>query len=176
MEKALARYTDIHTHGPAAPGVIRNLDVFEEPQPGYNYSAGIHPWESDGEKALEWFDRMAVHPQVVAIGEAGLDKLRGAAPDIQTRLFVHQARRAEEVAKPLIIHCVRAYGELLGLRRLLKPSQPWIIHGFRGKAALARQLLDAGFCLSFGTQYNPEAYAITPPERLYHETDTAPGG
>ena len=48
---------------------------------------------------------------------------------------------------------------------------PWIVHGFRGGPALARQLLDAGFDLSFGLRYNKESFDITPTERRYRETD-----
>ena len=48
---------------------------------------------------------------------------------------------------------------------------PWIVHGFRGNARVASQLLDAGFYLSYGERFNPEALAVTPADRLLAETD-----
>lgn len=173
MEKALGEYRDIHTHGPAAAEVIRNLNLYEAPVAGYAYSAGIHPYDATEatDTAWQWLEDVCRRPEVVAIGEAGLDRLRVGFPEPQTEIFIRQALLADEVDKPLIIHCVRAWGELIGLKRRLKPSLPWIIHGFRGKPALARQLLDAGFHLSFGKKYNPDSLALTPPSRRYGETD-----
>ena len=57
---------------------------------------------------------------------------------------------AEEVGKPLVIHLVKAVDELLKVKRDLRPSNPWIIHGFRGKAALAEEYLKHGFYLHSG--------------------------
>lgn len=71
----------------------------------------------------------------------------------------------------MIIHCVRRYGRIMALRKELNARQRWIIHGFRGKPELARQLLAAGFDISIGTKFNPEVPGAVPSGHLFHETD-----
>ena len=91
----------------------------------------------------------------------------------QRSLFVRQAGLAEELGKPLIIHCVRAWEELIACRKAIRPKQPWVIHGFRGKATLADQLLRQGFYLSLGYYFQPETARVAWPGRLFLETDEA---
>ncbi|MBQ8673882.1 MAG: TatD family hydrolase [Bacteroides sp.] len=186
---------DIHTHlKPLLPGTAIESCRPEEffPQAGGYYSVGLHPWflpdvsddASAGEpqtfpehilrEQLERVARCAAHPQVLAIGEAGLDKLARAPFSLQLELFRRQALLAETLQKPLIIHLVRATAELLHLRRLLAPAMPWIVHGFRGKATLARELLHHGLFLSFGEKYQETALQATPADRLFLETDESP--
>ena len=85
------------------------------------------------------------HPQVLAMGEAGLDKLADASLSLQREVFEYQARLAEETDKPLVIHLVKAVDELLKLKQKIRPVKPWIIHGFRGKAVLAEEYLHMVF-------------------------------
>ena len=108
---------------------------------------------------------------MVQVGECGLDRLHGADLDTQCAVFAAQVALAEQHRLPLTLHVVRAFDVILRLHKQLRPTTRWTIHGFRGKPALARQLLDAGFDLSFGFHHNPEAFAITPPERRHFETD-----
>ncbi|MDE7377094.1 MAG: TatD family hydrolase, partial [Muribaculaceae bacterium] len=139
-----ANYSDVHTHRlDAGLDAIINLpldSIDSIPADGRSYSVGVHPWDAEAQVDWERLRQAASLPQVVAIGECGLDALRGPALDVQEPVFVRQARLAEELGKPLIVHCVRAYGRLMELRRALSPSQPWLVHGFRGKPELARQL------------------------------------
>lgn len=171
----LHQFDDIHRHrlGDADPTrVVVNLEPGQQPDGSGWFSAGIHPWMADrADEYWQWLEEVLAHPRVLAVGEAGLDALRGPDQATQTRVFERQAELSERFAKPLIIHAVRSWPALTALRRRLKPSQPWIIHGFRGKPELARQLLDQGFSLSFGHRFNPDSYALTPPERRYSETD-----
>lgn len=166
---------DIHTHQlPQVPGeaIVNCYPETFSPQEGGWYSVGIHPWyiaaPDDKKNCLEALVR---HPQVLAVGEAGLDKLADAPMDLQIEVFEFQARLAEEVEKSLVIHLVKATDELLKLRRTLRPAMPWVIHGFRGKAALAEDYLRHGFYLSFGEKYQAEALLTTPADRLFIETD-----
>ena len=92
---------------------------------------------------------------VVAIGEAGLDTLAESPMDLQKEVFLAQANLAEETHKPLIIHCVKAWADLIACKKAVKPEMPWIIHGFRGNGELASQLVRLGFYLSFGDRFNP---------------------
>ncbi len=168
----LADFEDVHTHNlDAGPRAIINLpESAPVPAEGF-YSVGVHPWNSARPELMEWVREAALHPRVVAIGETGLDALRGAPLEVQEQLFRQHVLLSERVRKPLIIHAVRTLQRLIELRRELRPSQPWVIHGFRGKPQLAQSLLRAGFSLSYGEKYNPESFALTPADRRYRETD-----
>lgn len=165
---------DSHTHDiSAADAVISVSPDFTGFRPGAYYSVGIHPWGAAdrSDYLLQRLHEAASRSDVVAIGETGIDRRRGPEPSLQQELFLLHARLAEETSKPLIIHCVGAWNEIMQARSDLKPSQPWIIHGFRGKSQLARQLIDNGFYLSLGERFNPETPAVIPPDRLLIETD-----
>lgn len=176
-------YYDIHTHHqPSDPDVTAIVNTLIGPdgqvspppsdsRPVY-CSAGIHPWYiGDISRQFDTLKRLASLPHYVAIGEAGLDKRRGAPLGIQLTLFEAQARLAETCGKPLLIHCVKAWPELIAAKKRLVPSGPWIIHGFRGNGTLAAQLLEQGFRLSFGARFNPDAARAAWPDRLFAETD-----
>ena len=155
---SMADYFDIHTHHPGGDGfrIVNRSPADFVPCPGQWYSVGIHPW------ALQQ-------------GEVtGLDKLVQVPMEMQEAVFVRQAEMAEEVGKPLIIHLVKATDGLLRLRKRLAPQVPWIIHGFRGKAQLAGELLRHGFYLSFGVKFQEEALRAVPLSRLFIETDESP--
>lgn len=167
---------DIHTHHfPAQPGqaiVNVNLPDFI-PQRGQYYSVGVHPWDLSENKTEDWslFKKTAVHPQVLAIGEAGLDTAIDMPYTLQEDAFKQQITIASSVQKPLIIHCVHRYNEVIALKKTLQPDTPWIIHGFRGKKELARQLVNHGIYVSFGFNYHEEAMRATPLDMLFVETD-----
>ncbi|MDR2680966.1 MAG: TatD family hydrolase [Tannerella sp.] len=141
---------------------------------GVYFSAGIHPWYPD-KSLMEKVREYARMPSVVAIGETGLDKITAKDENsfkLQRELFLMHARLAEETGKPLVIHCVKAWDELLHVRKSIKPLLPWIVHGFRGHEILAEQLLDTGLYLSFGANCNPKALkAAWEKRRLLAETD-----
>lgn len=92
----------------------------------------------------------------------------------QTALLRIHYELSETLRKPLILHIVKSFPEIIALRKQWKPTQPWIIHGFRGKPQLARELLAHGFHLSYGKKYNPSSLAITHASRLLRETDEMP--
>ncbi len=175
--------TDYHTHNLLAPpGSIINVPqewllhpAEAQWRSGSIYSAGIHPWWTADSNAVAAMLRnlpdVITLPQVVALGECGLDPLQGTSLSEQERIFTQQIELSEYIGVPLTLHIVRTYDRLLALHKRLRPKQQWTVHGFRGKPALARQLLAAGFNLSFGTRRNEESFALTPPDRRYTETD-----
>ena len=120
--------------------------------------------------------QVAQHYLVVAIGETGLDSLKGAPLDLQQQVMQEVINIAAATGKPLIIHCVRTSQQVLKLWRDNPHAHnvAWVIHGFRGNENVARELLDAGFYLSFGAKYNEAALAITPLDHLLLETDDEP--
>lgn len=181
-------YIDIHTHGSDLNSgiyAIENLMAHEERTPGdipyQPCTYGIHPWHLVRETADQLTEKVRSiigSPSLVALGEAGFDKLRG--PDIKTqeRVFISQVIISEEAGKPLFIHCVRAWDELLPIHKKLRPKMPWLIHGFRGNVELAQQLLSKGMYLSFWFDFiiRPESTKLIrslPRERIFLETDGA---
>lgn len=180
-------FIDIHTHASAAnDGIyaVENLLAHEGLGPGYParaYTAGIHPWylnESNLPGLLEYIKDISADQRIIALGEAGFDRLRGPSMDLQRQAFTEQAKIAVGLDKPLIIHCVKAWEELLDMHRLLKPSVPWMVHGFRGKKELASQLLSRGMYISFWFDFiiRPESSDLVrfiPRERIFLETDGA---
>ena len=116
-------------------------------------SVGIHPWYGYLEelpKNMKYLNVLAKQHNVKLIGECGLDKLKGEEITRQLQMLEAQMKLAEELNKPLILHCVKAFDELIALKKKLKPSVPMIIHGFNKKHEMAQQLMAQGFYLSFG--------------------------
>ena len=171
---------DLHSHrqAPYPEGIINIMDCNLPRQEGQLYSVGLHPWDTaDGdvpEEVFEGLERLVDLPEVVAIGECGVDTLKGGPMFRQLLVFKRQVELSERVGKPLIVHAVKAMDMILGLKRDLNPAQPWIIHGFRGKPALATQLLEKGLYLSFGEHFNPETVRMVPEDRIFAETDESP--
>lgn len=154
-------YIDFHTHHSLdRQDVIAIVDGRD--------TWGIHPWRADEEFAVP--DLSATF----AIGECGLDVLRGPSMAVQEEVFLQQIRLSEQVGKPLIIHCVKALDRLLQLHRELAPKQPWMFHGFMGKSQQLHSMLDSGFFVSFGHSFNDESLRLCSMDRLLLETDDRP--
>ncbi len=181
-------YINIHTHGgKSSPGIfiVESLMAHEGLQPldipGTVFSYGIHPWFLNEGNSGEMLNRVRDNSglsSVVALGEAGFDKLRGPSPDLQYKIFSEQVKIAEALSKPVFIHCVRAWDELLAAHKKLRPKNKWIIHGFRGSRELAAQLISKGFYLSFWFDFiiRPESSDLIrslPVNRIFLETDGA---
>jgi TatD DNase family protein len=147
-------------------------------------SVGLHPWfleESSLDAAIKWLETQASAPGVLAIGETGLDKVCDTPWTLQETAFRHGIALSESLQKPLIIHCVRAYNEVIYLKKQVKPAQPWIFHGFNKHPDTAQMLLREGCFLSFGAallqtgSHSAAALQMTPDERFFLETDDAEG-
>ena len=164
-------FVNIHTHiaKPEANLLqIINLDLNQTcPEQGY-YSYGIHPWALDkadfqSEKALQALEEKLKLPHVLALGEAGLDKMHKATFEQQTKLFERQIELSEALQKPMILHDVRSHNEIIALRKKHQTQQPWIIHGFSGTEQDIKQLIGQGFYLSVGE-------SLLYPERKIHKS------
>lgn len=168
--------TDIHTHNNVADERrIAIVNCGENSINGCKYaSVGLHPWmiNNDWEECMQRIATAATKEQVRAIGECGIDLVKGCADEkLQETILRLHIELSESLQKPLILHIVKGQQSIMRLRKEHSPTQPWIIHGFRGKAQQAHQYLDAGFYLSFGRLFNSEALAETPIDRLFIESD-----
>ena len=117
---------------------------------------------------------------LIAIGECGLDRACDSDFELQREVFIKQIELSEQYHKPLIIHAVRSYPDIISIWKEMKPNQPWIIHGFNGNEHSAEQLLrHDGIYLSLGdVLFKNEKRAellldIIPSDRLFLETDVA---
>jgi TatD DNase family protein len=179
-------FIDIHNHGAKSKKGVFSVEVLmahEEREPenlvGITYTYGIHPWyldETNHNHLISKVIKAAGNELVAGIGEAGFDRIKGPSTDLQRKTFEEQVYIAEELKKPLVIHCVRAWDELLQEHKKLKPKMPWLVHGFRGKPDLALQLIAKGMYLSFWFDFilRPESTLLIkslPTDKIFLETD-----
>lgn len=178
-------YINLHTHDSVrTPGVfaVENLMIHEGRLPddaADAFSVGLHPWflqKEDIASQLVRLSQLVADERVVAVGEAGYDRRRGADAELQQEVFEAQAQLAEETGKPLVIHCVKGWDELWTSKRRLKPRVPWIIHGFNGGIEQARQLVAGDMYLSLWVKSVlggalDQVLAGISRERIFLETD-----
>ena len=177
-------YVDIHTHHlqSVSKEIIKVFNYF----PGQEIydvqlgSIGLHPWYinenyADEIKALE--KTFQQHQNLIAIGEIGLDKVTKVDFELQKEVFQLQLDIAEKFNIPVIIHCVKAYSELLSIRKKKKNPTPWIFQGYNSSADMALKIAETGAFLSFGEfifRENTkafEAFKAVPVDHLFLETD-----
>lgn len=169
---------DVHSHRNFGENVIHNPEIssaeeFLKIHKNQKISLGVHPWETfeNWQEKFAVVEKLAASEQVVAIGECGLDRLKGADFLAQTEVFLRHVSLSEKLQKPLIIHCVRAFEEIALLKKQISPRQKWILHGFRAKPQTAQKLLALGFHFSIGEKFNAQTAKILPNEKLFFETD-----
>ena len=164
-------FINIHTHTlKSGDNLIQIVNLELEtpcPEQGY-YSYGIHPWALDKadfqvDEALNKLKENLQQPQIIALGEAGLDKMHKASFEQQNKLFERQIDLSEALQKPMILHDVRSHNEIIALRKKHKAKQPWIVHGFSGTEQDVKQLIGQGIYLSVGE-------SLLHPERKIHKS------
>lgn len=176
---------NIHSHSisTSAPEdfVLPNCIVSKDYLYEQACSAGIHPWYIDFDEEAQWaaLEQYASKPQVLAIGECGLDKLTSTEWNKQIRVFEKQITLANTLKKPLIIHCVRAYHEVFTSLLRKEVIVPVIFHGFDRNWPLAEQLLkNKNYYLSFGAAILKgkldDVIQHIPLDRFFLETDDKP--
>lgn len=173
---------NIHTHIPAKDA-IRSFsfgEIHEALHYNAPFSIGIHPWEtgtmncSVSEACLQ-LEHLLNRKNCLAVGECGLDKLKGASLEEQIEILSLQLALAEKTGKPVIIHCVKAFNELITLKKEWM-NIAMVIHGFRSKIQVAQMVVRQGIKLSFGTYLlnSPsiqEIYSLLPDTETFLETD-----
>lgn len=149
-----------------------------------NYSIGIHPWYIVEERLEEDFKVLESKLQdenCLAIGECGLDKRIEIPMALQQMVFEKQLALAEKYQKPVVVHCVAAFQEVIAIKKKMGISVPMLIHGYAKNEETAKQLLANGFYISFGKLLLQNAdlksvFNSIPNERLFLETDTIEEG
>lgn len=144
-----------------------------------NFTVGIHPWylnETTFLEDLAVIENAIQQPNCKAIGECGLDKRIETSIEIQKKILIPQLLLAEKYKKPVILHCVATYQEIIEIKKELELTIPIVIHGFSKNSQVAESLIKNGFYLSFGKYLlqNPELENVLktiPLNQLFLETD-----
>ena len=124
-------FFDVHTHT-ATKGGILNVFPTQEVSKDQLFSVGIHPWHlSDLDHQKQSLQTLALNSNCLAIGECGLDRFCDSDFNLQKEVFDFQIDLANQINKPLIIHCVKAFETVLPM--LKKVKVPVILHGFNQK-------------------------------------------
>lgn len=172
-------YVNVHTHIRGEGVYVLDISEGEKREGGELCSLGIHPLFAEKGVTLEQIREKAEKGEIVAVGEAGFDRNAPVAMEEQSRLFEEEVRIAEEYGLPVIIHCVRAFPELLSVYKKMHPRQVWIVHGYDNNEEILAQLLRNGISISAGKKlFVPRSnirrvLPSIPPERLFLETDDA---
>ncbi len=179
-------FINLHTHRKprlSQEHVVRNgyllpLDILKNLP--YAVSCGLHPWlisNNHFEQLNHLEDLINNVPNICALGECGLDRVKGPAMEIQLEAFKIQIQLANHYRKTLILHLVKTYSDFLAISK--KIQVPCIVHGFKGNATEANQLIQSGASLSFGPRLlndlkTQEIFTQIPLNKVYLETDTKP--
>jgi len=174
---------NLHTHHFTAVSDITELvnqypDTFDLSVP--IWSIGIHPWrieQSRIEDDFKFLEEKLSSKGCYAVGECGLDKRIDTPLEQQAIVFERQLALAEQYNKPVIIHCVAAFQEIIEVKKRLGITVPMIIHGFSKNIQLAESLIKNGFYISFGKYLllNPDletVFKAIPEDKIFLETDT----
>jgi len=160
-------------------------------QPQIRATVGIHPHDAEniagadgtitaeGRRVLAELTELAAHPEVVAIGEIGLDFFRDLSPrPAQYAALTAQLELAAQVKLPVVFHIRDAWRETLAhLDKLGPPDSGGVLHAFSGDAYAVDWAREHGFLLGIGgpvTYKNsrlPELVALAGVDQLLLETD-----
>jgi len=175
---------NIHTHNHYT-NTVSVINVFPEDVdsivPEKFYSTGIHPWnvtKINIPEQLQIVSETVKKENIIAVGEIGLDKLHPEF-DLQKETFLEQIKIAEETGKAIIVHCVKAFSELLEILKKEKPTVALIVHRYSGNITIAEQLIKLGCYLSFGHELfnekskTPKVFKKIPLKNIFLETDDA---
>ena len=176
---------NMHTHAPSSHSGegYRIVDIINTTPLDYKdekdryldcwLSCGIHPWHiADSITQIHNLKTILTNDkQIIVIGEAGLDRVHGASLVLQLEVFEQQIELAMQYSKPIIIHCVKCWDELIAVKRNNPTQNTWIIHGYRGNEQQMKQLVNSGFSFSLGGLFNELAVKKMPIEVLFCETD-----
>jgi len=180
----MADYIDIHSHkkGNKTSSVFA---IFNSPLsadiPANNFfSTGCHPWDV-GETTIafieEQLNSIIGNDKLIAIGEIGLDRHIETDIEIQKEAFETQLNIAIKNKKPVIIHCVRAYSDLMSILKNRRIEIPMILHDYNGNRIQTEKLLTFNCYFSFGKSLFQdriklnETFRKIPLNRLFLETD-----
>jgi len=175
-------YLDFHTHSQSGEDdVLEIISLHPGVERTYLwYTKGYHPWWTPElltqQELMQLKETVFSDSSCIALGECGLDRLKGGPLRMQAENLLLQIEIANQLGCPVIIHCVRAFHDLLYLYRNYAKT-PWVVHGFRRHSQLARQILDAGLYISVAPDRRiqpsfEETLNFIPLDQIFIESDS----
>lgn len=154
------RLIDIHTHQPH-PAILSPV------------MAGVHPWDAEKGLALPDFSTCDI------VGETGLDYASKVDRMAQERLFRQQLDIAQQIDRPVVLHVVRSFEDVMRILAEYPKLKGVLFHGFIGSIEQAARCFARGYYLSFGKRSlaspkSRQVIATAPAERIFCESDDAP--
>lgn len=177
------KYVDTHTHQLNTPEEVISIKNHFPQEPILTnsfFSIGIHPWYLDlntYKEELKIIENHLKNDACIAIGECGLDRAIKSDFQFQKDAFKLQLKLAEKFKKPVIVHCVKAYPDLIEIVKKENITVPIVFHGFSKNQHIH------SLCLKIPTIYFSYGKSIlhskttqinlisTPIERFLLETD-----
>jgi TatD DNase family protein len=157
MMESVNQFINIHSHQLSPKDDVAIINIFPEDNiPAISniqtyFSVGIHPWYiNNDDSQREKLKYLIEQKKVIAIGECGMDIYSPSNMKEQEDVFRFQIELSEINKLPLIIHCVRAFNDLIRIKKQVKPEMPWILHGFNSNIQIIKQCLANGLLFSFG--------------------------
>lgn len=148
-------------------------------RPGLFIAAGIHPHEVPtlSEAHLSEVDDLVSNPEIVAVGEIGLDYHYGREHrDRQIQFFEAQLEIAQRHGRPVIVHIRDAYNDVLDILSRFKVTG--VLHSFTGDASAAERGMELGYSFGVngiitfkGSGDLREVIKTIPRDRILLETD-----
>lgn len=171
---------DIHTHNLEAESSSHLRFIV-----GKHY-LGIHPWDLVEPFELEFYEKQfeqvkkKLDQYVIGIGECGLDRRRTGVADIGTQMDVlgWHFDFANKLNMPIILHCVRAYSDLLHVLKIKKYNGKILLHDYNGNEEVTLKLRPYDCYFSFGRSlFNrdnkaAELLKLLPREKIFLESDS----
>ena len=172
-EAGVTRLIDVGTSVGHSIQCLRRAKEFD----GVWCTAGVHP--HDAKDGLEGLEDLLTAPEVVALGECGLDYYYDNSPrDVQRNIFAEQIHLAHKYQMPLVIHARDAWEDTFEILDTEGVPTNTVFHCFTGGPDEAKEGLQRDIYLSFsGIVTFPnapelrDALAITPSDRYMVETD-----
>lgn len=162
-------FIDAHTHqlNPNHPSMIMG-----------KHALGIHPWDVKGpfdrKNILSMFQKIE-NQKMFAIGECGLDRARVGLAEIseQAEVFEWHLDLASKLNLPVVVHCVRAHSDIVGILKKKKWKLPILLHDFSGNEQQILEYLKYPVYFSLGKRIlkDSELLSKIPLDRLLLETD-----
>ncbi len=187
-------FLDFHSHSLSTESnVITVLSVdlnsiVSEETTSSLFCAGAHPWflpeiyeesyqEKNDDPLLDKLSKLSNKPHFLAIGEIGLDRIRGPQIEVQYHLLELQVSLAMQINSPaIIIHCVRAFDLMLRFLKTTPFQGAIVFHDYRGNKQITEKLLqNPQVFFSLGSTLMkgqiPSFYSLIPLDRIFLETD-----
>lgn len=167
---------NFHTHQHTNNGIQNVDDITSIHKLSSKFlSIGNHPWRK-AYSILQIEKSIKTYTNIISIGECGLDKTNSFYDiDKQINILKEQTILSEKLKLPLTLHIVKSFNELIKLKKEIKPTQKWIIHGFNTYKH-SQVLIENGFYLSFGTtlltnEKLQNEFRAVPLNKIFLETD-----